>query len=309
MNRRKFLKNSSLAAAVLGARFNWAFPSGNPPRPAEREKLKRIGVCSWSLHNFFHKTRDKDFSGPGKMLDLREYPQLIADKYRLHNFEVCNTHFESTDASYIQDLKRAVAKAHGHITNMPVDYGADWSGKGLCDPDETQWRKEIEERKKWIEIAHQLGAASIRPNPGGTVQVTDLNRPIAAYQELARYGKSKGVKVLIENHGNVAAKAENIVAIIKAAGPPWAGTLPDFGNFPESERYQGLELMFPLAQTVCHTRDVTGQDGREVPNDFPRCMEISKKAGYKGVYSIEFAASGDPYDGIQHILGRLLEQL
>ncbi len=312
MNRRRFLRSSAcgFVAAGLDARVSPArFPAGGG-KSSPVEKMERIGVCSWSLHDYFPKTRSKNFKWPGKMLDLREYPELIADKYHVHNFELCNTHFESTEPSYLRDLKAAVEKAHGRITNMPVDYPADWEGKGLCDPDETQWRWEIAERKKWVDIAAELGAGSIRPNPGGTVQMTDLSRPIAAYKELAQYGKSKGVKVLIENHGNAAAKAANIVAIIQGAGPEWAGTLPDFGNFPEAERYHGLELMFPLALTVCHARGLTfDQMGRETGFDFKRCVRIAEAAGFKGVYSAEFAGRGDPYEGVQNVIKELVEYL
>jgi sugar phosphate isomerase/epimerase len=121
------------------------------------------------------------------------------------------------------------------------------------------------------------------------------------------------VKVLIENHGNVAAKAENIVAIIKGAGPKWVGATPDFGNFPEAERYQGLALMFPYASVVCHARYETpgGAEGSSklVQIDFARCMKIAKASGFKGVYSAEFAGAGDPYEGIQKILDELVKYL
>lgn len=312
MNRRKFLERtaSSVLAAGLATKLDWAHPLAGEGTMAEAQKRERLGVCTWSLHAYFPKTRPKDFKWPGKMLDLREFPELIADKYHIHNLELCNTHFESTEPSYLQDLKAAIQKAHSRVTNMPVDYPADWQGKGLCDPDEAKWRWEIDERKKWIDIAAELGAGSIRPNPGGTVQMTEFSRPIAAYKELGAYGKSKGVKVLIENHGNVAAKAENIVAIVKGAGPDWVGTLPDFGNFPETERYHGLELMFPLASTVCHARGLTfSAQGGETGFDFRRCVEIAQKAGFKGVYSAEFGGPGEPYEGIQKILDELVKYL
>ena len=256
------------------------------------------------------KVPPKNFKWPGNMLDLREYPELLADKFHVHNFELCNSHFESTSPAYLKDLKAAVAKAHGRVTNMPVDYDSDWKGVGLCDPDDAQWRQEIAERKKWIDVAAELGAESIRPNPGGTVKMTDFSRPIAAYKELAEYGKAKGVRVLIENHGNVAAKAENIVTIIKAAGPPWAGTLPDFGNFPEAERYAGLELMFPYAPNICHARGlVFDEKGHETRFDFPRCFQIAKGSGFKGVYSAEFGGPSDPNEGTQKVIDELLELL
>jgi len=309
MNRRKFLQDSaaSALAAGLASKLGWAqsSPGGGS---ADTTKRERIAVSTWSFHSYFPQTREKDFKWPGKILDLREFPELIADKYHVHSLELCNAHFESTDPSYINDIKAALAKAHSRVVNMPVDYESDWRGKGLCDPDDKPWRWEIAERKKWIDIAAELGAQSIRPNPGGTVKMTDLSRPIAAYRELGEYGKSKGVKVLIENHGNVAAKAENIVAIIKGAGPEWTGTLPDFGNFPEAERYHGLELMFPYANVVCHARGVkSNAQGEETAFDFPRCMQIAKAAGFKGVYSAEFGGDGEPYDAVQKIIGGLLK--
>lgn len=312
MDRRNFLKQS--AGMALGSsmvpRARGAGPIIPAGKKSERDKRKLIGVCSWSLHGYFAETRPKDFKWAGEMLDLLKYPELIADKYHVHNFELVNSHFESTSPAYLRDLRTAVKKAHGRVTNIPVDYDVDWEGKGLCDPDDVQWRREIEKRTKWIDIARELDAESIRPNPGGTVQMTDLNRPIAAYRALGEYGKSKGIKVLIENHGNVAAKAGNIVDIIKAAGREWTGTLPDFGNFPESDRYMGLEIMFPFAHTVCHARGLTfDTQGRETGFDFPRCVRIAETSGFKGVYSAEFAGPGDPYEGTEHVIEELLNYL
>lgn len=312
MNRRSFLERSAagVLAAGLATKLTWARSPAGGGKSSEADIRKRLGVCSWSHHGFFPRTRPKEFKWPGKMLDLREYPELVADKYKVHNFELCNSHFESTGAAYIKDLKAAIQKVHGRVFSMPVDYPADWQGKGLCDTDDAQWQREVEERKKWVDIAAELGALAIRPNPGGTVETTDLSRAIAAYKALGEYGKSKGVKVLIENHGMVAGKAENIVAIIKGAGPDWVGALPDFGNFPESERYSGLKLMFPYAVTACHARGLKfDENGDETEFDFRRCLEIAKKAGFKGVYSAEFAGPGEPYEGTQKVLDELVKYL
>ncbi len=312
MNRRKFLKNSTATALVVRAssKIGLASAGGRVGRSSESEKREGIGVSTWSLHAYFHQTRPEGFKWPGKMLDLREFPELVVDRYHVHNFEFVNSHFESTDPTYLNDLKAALKKVHGRLVNIPVDYDSDWEGKGLCDPDDTTWRKEIEERKKWIDIAAGLGARSIRPNPGGTVQMTDLSRPIAAYKELGAYGKLRGIRVIIENHGNVAAKAANIVAIVKGAGPDWVGALPDFGNFPEAERYAGLELMFPFAPTVCHARGLKfNEQGDETEFDFRRCVRIAEAASFKGVYSAEVGGPGEPYDVIQKVVDELMRYL
>ena len=315
MNRRTFVRNTfagAVASNLIG-RFPLGFAAGDEGQGAAGDKLRRVAVTTWSMHNLFPQTKEHGAKVEGAMLDLRKFPELIADRFHVHNLELCSTHFESTESSYLNDLKANLQKAHARVINMPVDYPHDWDGKGLCDPDDKQWRWEISERKKWIDIAAQLGSQSIRPNPGGTAKMTDMSRAIAAYKELGEYGKTKGVKVIIENHGNVAGKAENIVAIIKGAGPQWVGALPDFGNWAEAARYRGLEMVFPYASTVCHARYETPagaeMNGKLVTFDFARCVKISKTAGFKGVYSAEFAGPGDPYVGTQKIIDELVKYI
>jgi hypothetical protein len=300
-------------AAGVASGFRLARAAGEETEAAGADKLRRVAVTTWSLHAFFPQTKEVGVKVEGETLELRRFPELVADKYHVHNLELCSAHFESTDPSYLRDLKERLHKAHSRVINMPVDYPHDWDGKGLCDPDDTQWRWEIAERKKWIDAAAELGSPAIRPNPGGTAKTTDMSRPIAAYKEVGEYGRSRGVKVLIENHGNVAGKAENIVAIIKGAGPEWVGALPDFGNFAEAERYHGLELLFPFASVICHARYETPggaeMNGKLVTFDLPRCMKISQAAGFKGVYSAEFAGAGDPYVGTQRIIDAVVQHL
>ena len=312
MKRREFIRDAAVGAAAgaVASRLGRAPVAADDKGPSS-EALRRIAVTTWSLHAFFPQTKEKDVSG--EPLELRRFPELVADRYHVHNLELCSVHFESTSAAYLREIKEKLARAQARVVNMPVDYEHDWDGRGLCDADEKQWRWEIAERKKWIDIAAELGSQAIRPNPGGTSKTTDLSRPIAAYKELGEYGRAKGVRVLIENHGNVAGKAANIVAIIKGAGPGPVGSLPDFGNFAEAERFSGLEQLFPLASVVCHARYETPggaeMNGKLVSFDLARCMRIAKAAGFKGVYSAEFAGAGDPYEGTRKIIDAVAKQL
>ncbi|HXY41044.1 MAG TPA: TIM barrel protein [Vicinamibacteria bacterium] len=312
MKRRHFIAEAAVAATAgtVLSRLGRAHASTEAKAPAA-DALQRIAVTTWSLHAFFPQTKEKELSG--EPIDLRRFPELVADRYHVHNLELCSVHFESTGAAYLRELKDSLARAHARVVNMPVDYEHDWDGRGLCDADEKQWRSEIAERKKWIDIAAELGSQAIRPNPGGTAKTTDLSRPIAAYKELGEYGRAKGVRVLIENHGNVAGKAANIVAIIKGAGPGPVGSLPDFGNFAQAERFAGLEQLFPFASVVCHARYETPggaeMNGKLVTFDLARCMQIARAAGFKGVYSAEFAGAGDPYQGTGKIIDAVVKQL
>ena len=260
----------------------------------------RIAVTTWSFHAYFPQTAEKNFKWPGPALNVRQFPGMIADHYGVHKLELCSVHFESTSPAYVRDVKAALAKAHSEVVNMPVDYDQDWEGRGLSDPNDRQWEKEITEREKWIDIAAYLRAQSIRPNPGGT-EKTDLARPIAAYKRLGAYGRKKNVRVIIENHGGVAGKAGNIVAIAKAAGYPWVGALPDFGNWSNpAARFPGLRLMFPYALTVCHAKGIDLPPARRF--DFGQCVRISKSARFRGAYSAEFEGGKSPYEGVQDLI-------
>jgi len=104
---------------------------------------------------------------------------------------------------------------------------------------------------KWIDIAHEMGALSVRCDPG-IINLADPSPTIESYKALVSRGRAKDIRVIVENHGTESKHPEELVQILKASG---AGALPDFGNFPDEEtRERGLRLMFPLAATVCHAK-------------------------------------------------------
>src|SRR5215472_12732805 len=100
MRRRDFINRmmeAAAAAAWVGAATEtMAAASGadgqrRPPRrrrqPAANRKLERVCISSWSFHNYFQSTREKDFNLPGEMLALLDFPESIADRYHVHNLE------------------------------------------------------------------------------------------------------------------------------------------------------------------------------------------------------------------------------
>src|SRR6266403_3932748 len=105
MNRRKFLARSAAAAgATLLAKAQM-----------RNQKLARIGISTWSFHNLFTATHDKEAAPiSGAPLDARNFPDMIADHYHVHELEIVAPHI-ATEASYIRDLKSRLAKAHSHL--------------------------------------------------------------------------------------------------------------------------------------------------------------------------------------------------
>jgi sugar phosphate isomerase/epimerase len=274
------------------------------------QKTARIGISTWSFHNLFTQTRDDDAPPiSGKPMDARDFPDMIADRYHVHEMEIVAPHI-SPEPSYIRDLKTRLDRAHSHLVNIPVDIEELGKAGGLSDTDARVREKAISACTKWMDIAHELGARSVRCDPG-KINTADLSPTIASYKALAAYGASKNIFVIIENHGGVGSEhPEELVELFKGVGKN-CGALPDFGNFPdEATRRKGLKLLFPYGRTVCHAKGLKFDDkGNETMFDFAQCVKTSKAAGFKGVYSIEFEGEGDPHIGVQHVVDELLRYL
>jgi sugar phosphate isomerase/epimerase len=302
MNRRTFFIRSSVGLTA-------AIASGAAAQAADTPS-ERIGISTWSFHNFFSTTLDDKLPPLSKSWDLREFPEMIADRYHVHQMEMVAPHFESTKLSYLREVKSRLERAHSHLVNIPVDIKELEVKGGLSDPDPKVRETAIAACTKWIDIAKELGAKSVRCDPGEMNRV-DLSNTISSYKKLASYAGSKGLYVIIENHGGVGSEhPEDLVKVFKAVGDH-CGALPDMGNFPdEATRERGLPLLYPYAPTVSHAKGLEfDEHGVETAFDFPRAMQAAKRAGFQGVYSIEYEGPGDPYTGVQNVVNELMRYL
>jgi len=117
MRRREFL---ILAGASALAQ--------TPPGDAKRG---RIGISTWSFHTLF----PNDAAKPAKPLDLLEFPEMIADRYHVHNLEVIAPHFASTESSYFREFQARLKRAHSRLVNIPIDIAELWEKPSLSSPD------------------------------------------------------------------------------------------------------------------------------------------------------------------------------
>src|SRR5713226_6737450 len=107
MRRRHFMLTIGAAAAAARADDN---------------KLSHIGISSWSFHNLYTATRAKNAPAlTGKPLDILDFPEMIADRYHVHNLEVVAPHFASGDAAYFAEFRGRLKKAHSRLVNIPAD--------------------------------------------------------------------------------------------------------------------------------------------------------------------------------------------
>lgn len=312
MERRDFLAclvgGTAAASPLAIAQSRHHAANHASPAPV---RLDRVGISSWSFHNYFQSTRESPASASTGRMALLDFPETIADRYKVHNLEFVAPHFASVEPAYLQELKANLVRAHSRLINIPVDIPEIWHGGGLSDPDTAVREAAIVASQNWIDVAKLLGARSVRCDPGA-FNPDDLTLTIESYRRLVAYGRTKNVTVLIENHGEIGSQhPEALVQLFRAVGGLFIGALPDFGNFPDNEtRLRGLPLLFPYARTVCHAKGLNlDANGNETAFDFQKCVQTAKGAEFKGVYSIEYEGAGDAYAGVQAVVSELVRYL
>ncbi|HLR00107.1 MAG TPA: sugar phosphate isomerase/epimerase family protein [Sphingobacterium sp.] len=271
-SRRNFLKELGLVAAGLTVA-----PHVNL-FAAEKGWFK-ISLAEWSLHKML-------FAGDLKNID---FPEYTAKTFDIHAVEYVNQFFKdkAKDMTYLKDLKNR-AQDNG-VENVLIMIDGEGS---LADADEKKRQEAVENHYQWIDAAHFLGCHAIRVNAAGEGSREEMGaQMVKSLSELADHGKSGNISVVVENHGGLSSHGDWLADVIKRVDKDNCGTLPDFGNFYEYDRYQGVTDLMPYAKGVSAKTNVFDEQGNEREIDYARMMDIVKKAGYKGYVGIEYEGS------------------
>jgi sugar phosphate isomerase/epimerase len=293
MNRRSFIRLGGQAAALVpfwAAVPVFANRQGMAPAQQMPEAVRRrIGITTVCFRERFSQTRDKKAAPlpADQALTLLTAPKFIADTLGLHNVEVWSQQFADMSLDYCREIKAAADAVKSRIINIQVD-GQD----NLSDPDPAKRAASIDALKKWMDRAAAVGAPTCRANTGGgPAEAWDVNRTADSFRQLAQYGKTINVKVLVENHTGYSADIDKVVAVVKAVNDPYCRALSDWGNTPSSSpeaRLAGLSKMFPHIALVSAKELDFDEQNHHVNYDVVPLIKATEASGYKGIYSIEF---------------------
>lgn len=184
--------------------------------------------------------------------------------------------------------------------------GIDISGTGItnnfANPNIEARRKDVERIKDWIDVASKLGAPVLRIF-SGLVPKGYENRwdevaswMIPCFKEVAEYGKSKGVMIGVQNHGDMLATGEQTVKMLEAVNHPWFGLILDTGYFHTENPYKDIDMCLPYVINWQIKESVRGKENMD-PIDLKRIMKMVRKVGYSGYLPVEtLSVPGRPYD-------------
>jgi L-ribulose-5-phosphate 3-epimerase len=280
-SRRAFLGRAvEVAGAALVGGLAAAPRGGASAAPPAGKPLFRISLAEWSLHRAL-------LSGK---LDNLDFPKAAKQQFGIEAVEYVNQFFKdkAKDATYLAELgKRATDEG---VTNVLIM--CDGLGN-LGDPDAAARTKAIENHFPWVEAAKRLGCHSIRVNAASKGSFEEQQKLAAdGLSRLAEYARQMEMAVIVENHGGLSSNGEWLAGVMRLVGKPNCGTLPDFGNFHDYDRYRGVEELIPFAKGVSAKSHEFDEAGNEVRTDYMRMVRLVVGAGYHGWIGIEYEGTG-----------------
>ncbi|MDX2131424.1 MAG: sugar phosphate isomerase/epimerase family protein [Planctomycetota bacterium] len=256
-----------------------------------------ISLAEWSLHRALYA---------GTMTNL-DFPRIAKEQYSITQVEYVNAFFKdkARDDAYLKDL-RSRCDSLG-VTSLLIM--CDGEG-ALGDPDDAKRTTAVTNHHKWAYAAKSLGCHSIRVNAQSEGTPEEQEKLAAdGLRRLTEHCATLGINCIVENHGGLSSHGDWLARVMNRVGHPRCGTLPDFGNFYEYDRYQGVTDMMPFAKGVSAKSHEFDAQGNEVRTDYVRMLGIVKAAGYRGAIGVEY--EGDKHseaDGIR-LTKALLERL
>lgn len=271
-SRRTFLRTAAAVAALVTRPEILVAQSRTNP-------MERIGMTTVIFRFRFPQTRPQDYAGNEPLLRLSDVPEYFADRFGVHNVELWSLHFESQAPDYLRDLRRAVERARSRLINIQVDQPYN-----LADADEGKRRESIDLVKRWVEVARELGAPSIRANVG----TGEVGTAVKSLREINDFAASRGILLLTENHGGISTDPDVLLRVLDAIPSENFRAVADFGNFPQGiDRERALERLVRRAHLVSAKTQVFDEQGNHISFDFDQCMRVAERSGFQGIYSAE----------------------
>ena len=281
-SRRAFLPGLGGFCGAVG--LSGALPAFEEPAPhvrSPRGPLFPISLAQWSLHRTLFK----------KELDTLGFPQQAAS-FGCTGVEYVNTFWRDqvADPKFVAALKQRCSDAGVASVLIMCD------GEGaLGDPNEPARKRAVENHRKWIGAARELGCHAIRVNAQSSGTFEEQQKLAAdGLHALCLVGDEAGIDVIVENHGGLSSNGKWLAGTLKKVAHPRCGALPDFGNFridekEQYDRYLGVDELMPFARGVSAKSHDFDERGEEIHTDFHRMVElVVVKHGWRGFVGIEY---------------------
>ena len=251
------------------------------PRLAPKKPLlsfSTLGCPAWSLDQIIQCAVENGYHG----LEIRG----IQGELNLPKIPIFST-------ERISSTKRKVLDAGLKIVNLG-------SSANMHFFEANKRKTNLDEAKKFIELAHELTCPFVRvfPNdlPKDQNEAKTVDIIIHSLQELGDFSKGSGVKVLLESHGKVI-KSDMLLHIMQSANHAHVGLVWDYFNMWSVTKEDPTMVYARLKKYILHThiKDAYMQESGEAYTligqgnaPLEEALHALKMGGYAGYYSFEW---------------------
>ena len=204
--------------------------------------------------------------------------------------ELRTEHKHGVEPTLGEAERRAVRKKFEASKLRLLSYGSTCE---FQSPDPAVRRKNIEDGKRWVDLAHDTGATGVKVRPNGLPKEVPREQTIhnigEALRELGDYAAVKGIEIWMEVHGQDTQNPPVAAAILKACGHRNVGAC--WNSNPTDVVNGSVKTSFDLLRPYirnCHINELTnGYPWREL-------FRLLRQSGYDQYTLCEVAESPEP---------------
>ncbi|HTN05572.1 sugar phosphate isomerase/epimerase family protein [Agriterribacter sp.] len=272
--RRKFLHSSAALLGATIAGFSFDIEKKQPLL-----SFSTLGCPDWSF-------------------------QQIADFAAKHTYKGIELRGIQRELDLTKCLAFRTAQNRLATISLMNEKGLGFVGLGssatLHFADGAERKKNIDEARRFIDLAQQINCPYVRVFPNNFPKDQDKNETIdliaKGLLELGNHARGSGVTVLMETHGDLV-KTDDLERIIRSAEHAHTGLVWDIANMWSVTQEPPVQVYQKLKKHIRHTHIKDGKlaDGKlqytllgqgEVP--VAEAIGALVKGGYKGYYSFEW---------------------
>jgi sugar phosphate isomerase/epimerase len=282
ITRRRLLQTTSLglAATVLPSALT-AEPSSSPAGKATR---MRLGIVTYNIA--------KDWS----VAEIIKHCEAA----NFEGVELRTTHAHGVEVN-LSPAQRAEVK--DQFRNSKVELMGLGSAFEYHTPDQAKLRQTIEDTKRYIVLAKDVGASGVKVRPNGLPKEVPVEKTLEqigrSLREIGQFGQDHGVQIRLEVHGAGTSLVPHIKKILDVADHPNVGAC---WNSNQSDlEGAGFDANFNLLKDKIfsvHMRDLYLE---EYP--FRKLLGRLNETGFKGYCLAEIGESKDPVRVLKYFRG------
>lgn len=262
------------------------FPLTGDPFPRLKGPHLKLSCCAYSFNKILPRGKK-----PGKMT-MEGFVDFCAG-LNLDGTELTSYYFPpDADAAYFKRIRRRAFLNGLEVSGTAV-------GNTFTIPPGTVRDKQIASVKRWIDLANEFAAPTIRIFAGSKPPAVTVEKArkwfVECMESCLPHAEKRGVFLALENHGGIVTTSDEVLACVRLIKSDWFGLNVDTGNFREADPYKAIAKCAPYAVNVhvkAHVQST--QTKKRTKADYDRIARIMAGAGYRGYISLEYEEKDDP---------------